>query len=211
MSKLKSHEGSRSLEGFATTQERNYYQKFQDLIHELEGLTLEVLGTEAVKVAERRSIVRQVSHSSQDSFHFLTNDDQSSRDLIASLPKDDRPSKPKAAIREENALVLQAAKLYKSRRTADSCFDIPYFSGTAGFDIMLDLYMARLKGTQVSVTSACIGSGNPATTALRWINILLDKKMIVKQDDPGDQRRFWVDLTSTGESKVIQVLKDLQP
>src|SRR5690606_28555572 len=37
------------------------------------------------------------------------------------------------------------------------------------WDILLDLTAARVERTRVSVTSLCIASGVPPTTALRWI------------------------------------------
>lgn len=69
--------------------------------------------------------------------------------------------------------------------------------GEPAWDLLLDLYANRFEGRQVSMTSACIASGVPPTTALRWIGQLIDSGLLERRDDPADQRRAWVDLTDS--------------
>lgn len=63
------------------------------------------------------------------------------------------------------------------------------------WDILLDLLDGSLRGVPISVTSACIGSGVPHTTALRYIRILEDDGMISRVPDPKDGRRIHIELT----------------
>lgn len=73
--------------------------------------------------------------------------------------------------------------------------DIP-FSDPA-WDIMLDLYTARLSGDRLSVTDVAIGSGIPLTTALRWVDLLRRKGAIERTRDPTDRRRTFLALSET--------------
>lgn len=48
------------------------------------------------------------------------------------------------------------------------------------------------------MSSACIGSAAPATTGLRWLGVLADEGLIVRENDPEDHRRVLVRLTARG-------------
>jgi len=50
----------------------------------------------------------------------------------------------------------------------------------------------------ISVSSACIGSGAPPTTGLRWLGVLEVKGLVERRHDPSDQRRVLVHLSATG-------------
>lgn len=82
---------------------------------------------------------------------------------------------------------------YALRRRRESEFDADLFSDPA-WDILLDLYLAARAQKRISVTSACIASAAPATTALRWIEVLANRGLIVRAPDPADRRRTFVDL-----------------
>lgn len=56
-------------------------------------------------------------------------------------------------------------KIIRARRARDDVFGKDLFADPA-WDILLDLAIARAENKQVSVTSLCIASGVPATTAL---------------------------------------------
>lgn len=62
------------------------------------------------------------------------------------------------------------------------------------WDILLDLTLARLEGRRTPVSSLCIASNVPTTTALRWIKVMQDKGMIERKADPLDSRRSFVDI-----------------
>ena len=50
----------------------------------------------------------------------------------------------------------------------------------------------------VSVSSACIGSAAPPTTGLRWLGVLAEQGLVLREHDPEDQRRVLVRLTERG-------------
>lgn len=97
-----------------------------------------------------------------------------------------------------------ARELYSLRRRRDSLFDNTLF-GEPSWDIMLDLYEADLMGKPISVTSACIAAAVPQTTALRWLNILIDRGHVERYPDPRDARRSFLRLTSTARTKLDMI------
>lgn len=103
-----------------------------------------------------------------------------------------------------------AHKLYQHRRTIDKVFNSEGFATSPAFDILLDLYMARVREKRVSVTSATIGAACPPTTALRWIQVLEDLDLLCRHEDESDKRRIFVDLTRDGLKKVEQVMELFQ-
>jgi DNA-binding MarR family transcriptional regulator len=60
---------------------------------------------------------------------------------------------------------------------------------------------ARLEHRQVSVSSLCIAAGVPATTALRWINVLEKAGMLQRTADARDKRRMFVELTDSAADR----------
>ena len=47
----------------------------------------------------------------------------------------------------------------------------------------------------MAVSSLCIASAVPATTALRWIKTLTDNGLFVRRADPTDGRRVFIELS----------------
>jgi hypothetical protein len=95
-----------------------------------------------------------------------------------------------------------ARKAYAMRRKRAAIFGNPDLFGEPAWDILLDLYIAQGEGKQVSVSSACIGSAAPATTGLRWLGVLADEGLVVRENDPEDHRRVLVRLTPAGTAAM---------
>lgn len=107
-----------------------------------------------------------------------------------------RPSRP-----ARSRLAL-ARKAYALRRKRASLFGNPDLFGEPAWDILLDLYIAAGEGKPVSVSSACIGSAAPATTGLRWLGVLADEGLVVRENDAEDHRRVLVRLTHSGQAAM---------
>ena len=60
------------------------------------------------------------------------------------------------------------------------------------WDVLLDLYFRTCRGERVSVSNACVASGVPSATALRWLDILIDAGLIRREADDVDRRRTWL-------------------
>lgn len=70
------------------------------------------------------------------------------------------------------------------------------------WEMLLDLYDARLTGAEVTVTSLGVASGVPLTTALRRMDQLSEHGLIERAGDAGDKRRTIVRLSQEGLEAV---------
>jgi hypothetical protein len=117
----------------------------------------------------------------------------------ASEPAETPSARPARPARNHLAL---ARKAYALRRKRASVFGNPDLFGEPAWDILLDLYIAAGEGKPVSVSSACIGSAAPATTGLRWLGVLADEGLVVREADAEDHRRVLVRLTPAGQTAM---------
>ncbi len=74
------------------------------------------------------------------------------------------------------------------------------------WDMLLDLTYARLSGKRVSVSSLCIASRVPATTALRRIGDIVVQGLATRIRDESDGRRVFVELTDDGFSRMMSYI-----
>lgn len=91
-----------------------------------------------------------------------------------------------------------ARDTYAQRRKRAVIFGNQELFGEPAWDILLDLYIAFVDEKPVSVSSACIGSAAPPTTGLRWLGVLAEQDLVLREHDPQDQRRVLVRLTEKG-------------
>lgn len=116
------------------------------------------------------------------------------------------PEPPEASSFNEAGLLVLARSMYRFRRHREAEFGPNLFSDPA-WDILLDLFIAGEEGKRVSVSSACIGSSAPATTALRHLSTLVGRELVTRKANEGDSRFVWVELTPAGREKVVNVLR----
>lgn len=100
---------------------------------------------------------------------------------------------------------MVAARLLKVRRERAALFGdtVAALLGEPVYDILLDLYVAHAAGRRISVTSACIASGVPPTTALRTIERLVASGAVRRYPDEEDRRRSLLAL-SEGMAGLIE-------
>lgn len=89
-----------------------------------------------------------------------------------------------------------ARQLYLIRRCRDRAFGpaAAVFRDPA-WDMILDLFAARLEGRRTSISSAAIAARIPQTTAIRLVDQLVDRKLIRRIADEQDGRRSLLELT----------------
>lgn len=85
-------------------------------------------------------------------------------------------------------------KIIARRQARARYFDADLFADPA-WDMLLDLTAAHAEHNKVSVTSLCIASGVPATTALRWIGQMTKEGLLERVEDPTDRRRAFIGLS----------------
>lgn len=99
--------------------------------------------------------------------------------------------------------------LIRARRLRDQYFRPELFADPA-WDMLLDLMAARLEKNRVAVSSLCIAAAVPATTALRWIKALTDQGLFVRQADPQDGRRVYIELSDETARALNAYLRAVQ-
>jgi hypothetical protein len=100
----------------------------------------------------------------------------------------------------------QVRAIIRARRLRDQYFGNELFADPA-WDILLDLFAARLEKRSVAVSSLCIAAAVPPTTALRWIKTLTDLGLLVRTADPQDGRRVYIELAPKAAEGVEACLK----
>ena len=99
-------------------------------------------------------------------------------------------------------------RIIRQRQLRARYFDGELFSDPA-WDMLLDLTAARVEHTRVSVTSLCIASGVPPTTALRWIAQMKDAGLMERLEDETDKRRAFITLTDKAADAMARFFAEL--
>jgi DNA-binding MarR family transcriptional regulator/DNA-binding response OmpR family regulator len=99
-------------------------------------------------------------------------------------------------------------RIVRQRQLRARFFDGDLFADPA-WDILLDLAAARAEHKRVSVTSLCIASGVPPTTALRWIGQLIEAGLAQRIEDDTDRRRAFIVLTDRAADAMARYFAEL--
>lgn len=105
------------------------------------------------------------------------------------------------------AQATRAKELYVARRRRQEFLpDVSDLLREPVWDMLLDLFVAGQRGDYISISSACIGSAAPSSTALRIIGVLEARAAIVIEPDPFDKRRRFVKLSPTMQQQMADYL-----
>lgn len=96
---------------------------------------------------------------------------------------------------ELRTAAVHATEHLALRRQRGALFGKDLF-GEGSWDILLELMIAKFKGTRMSVKNACSLSGVPTTTALRCIE-KLEARGFVHRRPNASGKREWLDLDET--------------
>lgn len=99
-------------------------------------------------------------------------------------------------------------RILRQRQLRARFFDGDLFADPA-WDMLLDLTAARAEHTRVSVTSLCIASGVPPTTALRWIGQMTEAGLLQRVEDETDRRRAFITLTDKAADGMARYFAEL--
>lgn len=99
-------------------------------------------------------------------------------------------------------------RIIRQRQLRSRFIEGDFFADPA-WDMLLDLAAARVEGKQVSVTSLCIASGVPPTTALRWIGALVQAQLFQRVCDQNDRRRAFIELTDRAANRLAHYFDEI--
>lgn len=109
---------------------------------------------------------------------------------------------------DSEQIVTTLRRLIRSRRLRERYFPEARF-GEPAWDILLDLSLAWFEDKALSVSSVCIASGVPMSTAMRWINEMVEAGMIERWVDPTDARRNLVRIAPETRGAMLRYLSHL--
>ena len=98
-----------------------------------------------------------------------------------------------------------ACEIYNGRRLRNR-FINDNMLGEPVWDMLLALYCFTARGETLSVSALCQSAGVPATTALRWENVMEEKGLIVRTPDKTDARRVFMSLSDKAKAMMDEYL-----
>ncbi|MGF1550191.1 MAG: winged helix DNA-binding protein [Sphingomonadaceae bacterium] len=132
--------------------------------------------------------------------------------MLASLSEDVQTKALDSQEQAEKESPLTASRIramIRARRLREQYFTSGLFADPA-WDMLLDLFAARLEKKRVAVSSLCIAAAVPPTTALRWIKTLTDHGLFRRVADPQDGRRVFIELSDDAAARLERYLKMVQ-
>lgn len=120
----------------------------------------------------------------------------------------DHPLEVERSVMSEEFVAL-ACSMYEMRRLRNR-FLTASILGEPVWDMLLALYCFTARGEALSVSGLCHAANVPPTTALRWVQLLEQKKIIIRSKDRNDARRTFLVLTACGEEMMTGYLTAAQ-
>lgn len=78
----------------------------------------------------------------------------------------------------------------------------------ACWNMCLDVYICGLKNERVTVSAIAHSSGIPMTTAMRYINVMVEQGLIEKAPNPADNRMIFVSVSPECVDKMENLLSN---
>lgn len=149
------------------------------------------------------SNAQQAKHTDPDSLDQIGTISRKLVEIVDELSRfehhagaSDHSSKPQPIIKLREAIRVRSLR--------NRLFPKGLFSDPA-WDMILDLTLATIEHRQISISSLCIASNVPTTTALRCIKALVAHEIIQVVADSKDRRRKIVQLSSDTLDRMINL------
>lgn len=104
------------------------------------------------------------------------------------------------------ALVREAQRQISMRAARGKFFPVELF-GEPAWNMLLDLYISKANGVRITVTSACIASDAPNTTALRYIDLMVAMDLVARVPSSVDRRVIYLELKDRAETLMEKFLR----
>ena len=168
-------------------------EQVSQIAQRLDRLGLDKLDTAAGPARDRPDSAFRFE-SPRAGFATTADDDGSARLIRAA-----RPALPDPRL---------VRRIIRQRQLRARFFDGDLF-GDPAWDMLLDLTAARAEHARVSVTSLCIASGVPPTTALRWIGQMTEGGSLERVEDETDRRRAFITLTDKAADNMARYFAEI--
>lgn len=122
--------------------------------------------------------------------------------LVANVERHD------AALSAPEAHAMAAIYL-RWRRARDNLLNQDGLFHDPSWDMLIDLFVSEAACRRVSVSSVCIASAAPATTALRHLGVMHQRGLIERVASPDDGRKIFVELTDYSRLHISRLFGDL--
>jgi DNA-binding MarR family transcriptional regulator len=116
---------------------------------------------------------------------------------------------PPVNIEFDTKLLEVAEEIYKVRRKRDVQFEQLFGEGLfcePAWDVLLDLYINHGREKTISVSSACLASAAPTSTALRHVSELVRRRLVVRSPHPHDRRVFVLQMSQQAVTAMETLL-----
>jgi hypothetical protein len=97
----------------------------------------------------------------------------------------------------DDKLATLAGAIYRLRQHRQSYFDAALFAEPA-WDMLLDLFINKVREARVSTTSLCLAAGVPHATGIRWIRTLREHGLLRRYRAADDARLMLIEITPKG-------------
>lgn len=172
-------------------------------LSEEDRLALLRLTEQVSQIAARLDKLTPPPEDDASAFRF-----ESPRPAFAAAPQADAGDRLVRATRPALPDPRLIRRIIRQRQLRARFFDGDLFADPA-WDMLLDLTAARAEHVRVSVTSLCIASGVPPTTALRWIGQMIDGNLLERVEDETDRRRAFIALTDKASDGMARYFAEL--
>ena len=100
---------------------------------------------------------------------------------------------------------LNARYLTEISRRVDATLENPLLSNP-GWNILLDLFVHRSEGKPIGIIDLCIAANTPTSTALRYVQAMLDSGVIIKIQATDESQQLVVQLSDATYSAMRSIL-----
>ena len=102
----------------------------------------------------------------------------------------------------ETDKLAAARRAFRNRRERERLFGQALFADPA-WDVLLELFIARKEGREITVFSACQATAVPEETVLRCITHLVEAKLVTRGAGTSDPRNIYLSLTERGRGLLL--------
>lgn len=100
----------------------------------------------------------------------------------------------------------RAAEILAMRREREELLGVDIF-GEPAWDLLLDLFIQHVDGQRTNSKSAAMAARAPTSTAMRYLNILVDTGLVIKAPSPHDLRVQYVTISPRGYNAMLNLLQ----